>query len=68
MPPRAGNRIMLRMTQSVAAANRVVLVPARTSRGRDSAAIRRYRLARLRVEGERRVGEPRHDHLRRIYD
>jgi hypothetical protein len=60
--------MMLPMTASIANANRVVLVPARTSRGRDSAAIRRYRLARLRVEGERRVAEPRHDHLKRIYD
>jgi hypothetical protein len=59
---------MLRMTASIARASRVVLVPTRTSRGRDSAAIRRYRLARLRVEGERAVREPRHDHLRRIYD
>jgi hypothetical protein len=59
---------MLRMTASIANSSRVVLVPARASRGRDSAAIRRYRLARLRVEGERRVGEPRHDHLKRIYD
>jgi hypothetical protein len=59
---------MLRMTASIANASRVVLVPARASRGRDSAAIRRYRLARLRVEGERRVGQPRHDHLKRIYD
>jgi hypothetical protein len=59
---------MLRMTASIAAANRVVLVPARASRGRDGAAVRRYRLARLRVEGERKVGTPRHDHLKRMYD
>jgi hypothetical protein len=59
---------MLRMTASIARAGRVVLVATRTSHGRDSAAIRRYRLARLRVEGQRRVGEPRHDHLKRIYD
>jgi hypothetical protein len=59
---------MLRMTASIAAANRVVLVPTRASRGRDTAAVRRYRLARLRVEGERRVGQARHDHLKRVYD
>ena len=53
---------------SISAANRVVLVPARAARGRDSAAIRRYRLARLRVEGERKVDQPRHDHLKRVYD
>lgn len=60
---------MLRMTASIAAANRLVLVgPDRVSRGRDRDAVRRYRLARLRVEGERRVGVARHDHLKRIYD
>jgi hypothetical protein len=64
---------MLRMTASIAAANnRLVLVgPARGTRGargRDSAAVRRYRLARLRVEGERQVGEARYAHLKRTYD
>jgi hypothetical protein len=60
---------MLRMTASIAAANRLVLVgPARGARGRDSAAVRRYRLARLRVEGERKVGEARYAHLKRTYD
>jgi len=68
MAPRAGNRIILRMTASIAAANRVVLVPARASRGRDGAAVRRYRLARLRVEGQRRLDAPSHDHLKRMYD
>jgi hypothetical protein len=59
---------MLRMT-SIAAANRLVLVgPARGARGRDGAAVRRYRLARLRVEGERKVGDARHAHLKRVYD
>ena len=62
---------MLRMT-SIAAANRLVLVgPARGSRGargRDSAAVRRYRLARLRLEGERKVGDARYAHLKRVYD
>lgn len=60
---------MLRMTASIAAANRLVLVgPARESRGRDRATVRRYRIARLRVEGERRVGAARYDHLKRVYD
>jgi hypothetical protein len=63
---------MLRMTASIAAANnRLVLVGpargARGARGRDSAAVRRYRLARLRVEG-REAGEARHAHLKRTYD
>jgi hypothetical protein len=69
--------MMLRMTTSIVAANRVVLVPARASRGRDSAAVRRYHLARLRVEGRGRAddvrgpgrgGAARHDHLTRSYD
>ncbi len=68
----AGNLIMLRMTASIAAANRLVLVgPTRGSqgsRGRDRAAVRQYRLARLRVEGRSRLGEARHAHLRRTYD
>jgi hypothetical protein len=69
---------MLRMTASIAAANRLVLVgPARGARGRDSATIRRYRLARLRVEGRAhadavrgsaKVTEARHEHLKRVYD
>jgi hypothetical protein len=55
---------------SPSAVNRLVLVssPARGSLGRDSASIRRYRIARLRVEGERRAGAPRHAHLKRTYD
>jgi hypothetical protein len=60
---------MLRMTASIAA-NRLVLVgPARGARGRDSASVRRYRLARLRVEGQRKLdAAARHDHLKRVYD
>jgi hypothetical protein len=60
---------MLRMAASIAQANRLVLVgPARAARGRDTASLRRYRLARLRVEGERKLDAPRHDHLKRVYD
>ncbi|UGS36244.1 hypothetical protein DSM104329_02645 [Capillimicrobium parvum] len=61
---------MLRMTAAIAA-KRLVLAPrpaSAASRGRDSAAVRRYRLARLKVEGERRPGDPTHVHLKRIYD
>ena len=54
---------------SAQAANRLVLVgPARASRGRDSTAVRRYKLARLRVEGQRRPGDERFTHLKRQYD
>jgi hypothetical protein len=54
---------------TTAAANRLVLIgPARGSRGRDSATIRRYRIARLRVEGSQRPGKPAHAHLKKLYD
>lgn len=60
---------MFTMTSADAAANRLVLVgPARGSRGRDGAAVRRYRLARLKVEGHRRPDERRFEHLKRTYD
>jgi hypothetical protein len=58
---------MLRMT-SIAASRLVLVGPGRAARGRDSAAVRRFRLARLRVEGERKVGRPPYDHLKRVYD
>lgn len=54
---------------TTAAANRLVLIgPARGPRGRDSATIRRYRIARLRLEGQQRPGKPAHAHLKRLYD
>jgi hypothetical protein len=60
---------MLGMTTAIAASRLVLVGPTRaSSRGRDGAAVRRYRLARLRVEGERRPGAPRHEHLKRLYD
>lgn len=70
--------MMLRMADSIASANRLVLVgPARAALGRDSASVRRYRLARLRVEGRAhadaihasvKAGDARFAHLKRIYD
>jgi hypothetical protein len=61
--------IMLRMTSAIAA-KRLVLAgrAAPASRGRDGEAVRRYRLARLKVDAERSAGVPRHLHLKRIYD
>jgi hypothetical protein len=54
---------------TTAAASRLVLVgPARGPRGRDNGAIRRFRIARLRVEGTQRPGKPAHAHLKRSYD
>lgn len=59
---------MIRMTNAVATNRLVLLGPPRGARGRDGASVRRYRLARLRVEGQRRPDEPRFEHLKRTYD
>lgn len=63
---------MLSMSSALAA-NRLVLVgPARGSHGRDSATVRRFKLARLKLENgpthHRRPGAERFDHLKRTYD
>jgi hypothetical protein len=47
------------------AARRLVLVPAE---GRDDELVRRYRLARLRLEPREVRGDERFAHLRRTYD
>ena len=59
--------------ESALAAKRLVLVgPSRGSRGRDSGTVRRYKLARLKLENHpthpRRPGAERFDHLKRSYD
>lgn len=70
--------IMGRMTDAIAA-QRLVLAgrAAPATRGRDGETVRRYRLARLRVEGRAsaddargsdRPGERRYLHLKRVYD
>jgi hypothetical protein len=54
---------------SAQAANRLLLVgPSRGSHGRDTTAVRRYKLARLKLEGQRRPGDERFTHLKRQYD
>jgi len=59
---------MLRMTAAMTA-NRFILVgPARGSRPSDER-VRRYRLARLKVEPETRAARDRRfQHLKRMYD
>jgi hypothetical protein len=58
---------MLAMTNDLATTERLVLLaPPRATRR--SGEIRRYRLARLRVAGERRADEPRFEHIKRAYD
>ena len=47
------------------AARRLVLVPAS---GRGDELVRRYRLARLRLEPRETTGDQRFDHLKRTYD
>jgi hypothetical protein len=61
---------MLRMTLSATALSRIVLVGEPPGRaplptGKDRPAIRRYRLARVRLDGR---AEGRFAHLRRSYD
>jgi len=52
-----------------AAHRRLVLVPAASRRApQPDAALRRYRLARVAVEGREAVRAERHAHLKRVYD
>jgi hypothetical protein len=46
----------------------VLVAPLRGAGGRDRAAVRRFRLARLRVEGTRRSGAPTHARLKHVDD
>jgi hypothetical protein len=59
---------MLFMTSSTATARRLVLVPASPRADRGDAAVRRYRLARLRLEGREVARAERFDHVKRTYD
>jgi hypothetical protein len=61
---------MLRMTSPAVAAptRRLVLVPADPRSGRGDASVRRYRLARLRLEGRDVPRAERFEHCRRTYD
>jgi hypothetical protein len=61
--------MMSMTTASATALTRILLVSERTrlGSGQDAPAIRRYRLARLRVN-DRPSGADRHAHLRRSYD
>jgi hypothetical protein len=49
-------------------ARRIVLVPADNRDDRSNAAVRRYRLARLRLEGRDVPVSERFSHLKRLYD
>jgi hypothetical protein len=56
---------MLVMTS---ATRRLVLVPASPRAERAQPAVRRYRLARLRLEGREVARAQRFDHVKRTYD
>ncbi|HKH18016.1 MAG TPA: hypothetical protein VKA57_10855 [Solirubrobacteraceae bacterium] len=51
-----------------APARRLVLVPAAPRAGRDDATVRRYRLARLRLERRDVPAAERFEHCKRSYD
>jgi hypothetical protein len=53
---------------ATAPVRRLVLVPAAPRAGRSDAAVRRYRLARLRLEGREVPPAERFAHCRRSYD
>ena len=59
---------MLAMTSSTVATRRLILVPASPRADRGDAAVRRYRLARLRLEGREVARAERFGHLKRTYD
>jgi hypothetical protein len=61
---------MRAMTPSTAAAptRRLILVPASPRADRGDAAVRRYRFARLRLEGRDVARAERFDHVKRTYD
>jgi hypothetical protein len=60
---------MIAMTPAPAATTRrLVLVPAPPRAGRGAVAIRRYRFARLRLEGREVPAAERFDHVKRSYD
>jgi len=61
--------IMLHMTpQASLPTRRLVLVPAEPRAGRSDVSVRRYRLARLRLEGRDVPPAERFAHCRRSYD
>jgi hypothetical protein len=65
----AASPIMLAMTPpATAPARRLVLVPADPRSGRGEAAVRRYRLARLRLEDRDVRPADRFAHCKRSYD
>jgi hypothetical protein len=55
-------------SSAAAATRRLILVPASPRADRGDAAVRRYRIARLRLEGRDVARSERFDHVKRTYD
>ena len=55
-------------SSATAGARRLVLVPAAPRTGRSEAGVRRFRLARLRLEGRDVPAAERFEHCKRSYD
>jgi len=53
---------------AAAATRRLILVPASPRADRGDATVRRYRFARLRLEGRDVARAERFDHVKRTYD
>jgi len=53
---------------AAAATRRLILVPASPRAERGDAAVRRYRIARLRLVGREVARAERFDHVKRTYD
>jgi hypothetical protein len=69
MPTRAQIPIILVMTRPLTASKVLLVADRRTTpAGRRDIPIRRYRLARLRLDSAPATGESRFEYLKRVYD
>jgi hypothetical protein len=60
--------VSMTASASAAATRRLILVPAAPRADRGDATLRRFRLARLRLEGRDIARSERFDHCKRCYD
>ena len=66
---RPGRPIILAMTRPVTASKVLLVADRRTApQSRDTAPVRRYRIARLRFDPPSAGGASRFEHLKRTYD
>ena len=66
--PLTENQHRPRASDSPPGARRLVLVPATPRSGREDELVRRYRMARLRVEPRHTRGQERFAHLKQFHD